>query len=231
MIFRVEIKNDWVVSGLCGDGLEKVCLIKDFPWDVVETCCNELIIHDVTASLFESGCDPTCVSLVRDRLNIPITFAGGVKDASDIEIALQAGCDRVGIGSMLFCAEGPEIISKLRDSYGLSTLLLCLEIPEHFSLNLTDRFNFQRGRMTDELVALDRLKTISQLGEFEVFLLDLWSQGTDRSLRSPVLKTITEAYVGSCVVEEGLFRGGESLFDGVRDSIASRRILKDLKLV
>jgi phosphoribosylformimino-5-aminoimidazole carboxamide ribotide isomerase len=70
---------------------------------MLEEHCDEFLVHAVDVEGMKEGVDIRLVSLLSDYVSIPVTYAGGVRDFSDIENVFQAGKGKIDltIGSAL----------------------------------------------------------------------------------------------------------------------------------
>jgi phosphoribosylformimino-5-aminoimidazole carboxamide ribotide isomerase len=70
---------------------------------MLEEHCDEFLVHAVDVEGMKEGVDTRLVSLLSDYVSIPVTYAGGVRDFSDIENVFHAGKGKIDltIGSAL----------------------------------------------------------------------------------------------------------------------------------
>lgn len=69
----------------------------------LEDYCDELLVHAADVEGLKQGVDDRLVSLLAECCSIPVTYAGGVKDLSDVKRVYEKGRGRVDltIGSAL----------------------------------------------------------------------------------------------------------------------------------
>ncbi|MCL1864606.1 MAG: phosphoribosylformimino-5-aminoimidazole carboxamide ribotide isomerase [Spirochaetes bacterium] len=69
----------------------------------LEDYCSEFLVHAVDVEGMKEGVDSELIELLADSVSIPATYAGGVKDYSDITEVYKAGKGRIDltIGSAL----------------------------------------------------------------------------------------------------------------------------------
>jgi phosphoribosylformimino-5-aminoimidazole carboxamide ribotide isomerase len=60
-------------------------------------CCDEFLIHAADVEGLKAGIDPHLVSLLADCSALPVTYAGGVRDLSDLDLVEKLGQGRVDI--------------------------------------------------------------------------------------------------------------------------------------
>jgi len=194
MIARVEIKDNWVIKGVLGDGLKKLSRLDSFPWQKLADISDEIIINDVTASLFKTKLDFSRFSGIRERINKPMIFGGGIQKLKDIENALIAGFDRVLICSKSFDGElGKQFLEEAANQFGVSTIIVGFEITcDESSFNIhTSHPRYSRGRLTSPYTVKSWVEHIELVGEFEIAVFDLSREGTRQGFSLNTLKSIT----------------------------------------
>jgi cyclase len=86
---------------------------------------DELVFLDVKATLEERQ---TLVGLVRsvaERLAIPFTVGGGVREVADAEELLAAGADKVGVNSAALAR--PELVTELAERLGSQAVVVAID--------------------------------------------------------------------------------------------------------
>ncbi len=70
---------------------------------MLEEHCDEFLVHAVDVEGMKEGVDSRLVTLLSDYVSVPVTYAGGVRDFSDIENVFNAGKGKIDltIGSAL----------------------------------------------------------------------------------------------------------------------------------
>ncbi len=70
---------------------------------MLENQCDEFLVHAVDVEGMKEGVDTRLVRMLGEFVSIPVTYAGGVRDFSDIENVFNAGRGRIDltIGSAL----------------------------------------------------------------------------------------------------------------------------------
>ncbi len=58
---------------------------------LLEKYCNEMLVHAADVEGRRNGVDEYLISILAESVNIPVTYAGGVKDMSDIEKVCRLG--------------------------------------------------------------------------------------------------------------------------------------------
>ena len=86
---------------------------------------DEIVFLDISASVEERG---TLLDLVRraaERLFVPLTVGGGVRDVEDVGRALRAGADKVSLNSAAI--ERPEVLTAAAERFGAQCVVASID--------------------------------------------------------------------------------------------------------
>lgn len=88
---------------------------------------DELCILDVTAT--KEGREPNydMIRKLSEKCFSPITVGGGVRTSEHVRELLKAGADKVCMQSIYY--DDPELVKKISDKYGRSTIVLSIDYP------------------------------------------------------------------------------------------------------
>jgi phosphoribosylformimino-5-aminoimidazole carboxamide ribotide isomerase len=87
---------------------------------------KNLHIVDLNGAKSGSPVHLEIIKRIKQRTELTIQSGGGLRDKASIEESLQAGIDRVVIGSL--AASQPELIQCLLDEYGVDRFVLALDV-------------------------------------------------------------------------------------------------------
>ena len=87
---------------------------------------DELIFYDITASAEKRQIDIETVKRVAERVFIPFTVGGGIKNESDMYEALKAGAEKISVDSM--AVRNPVIISNGAKAFGSQCVVLSTQV-------------------------------------------------------------------------------------------------------
>jgi len=91
---------------------------------------DELAFLDISASK-ENRCISTeFVHKVGDEANMPFAAGGGIRTIENIRSILNYGAEKVIINTAAY--ENPDFIKKAADSFGSSTITVCIDIKKNF---------------------------------------------------------------------------------------------------
>lgn len=239
MIARIEIKGDWVIKGIRGDGLRKVIHINEFDWGALASFSKEIFIHDVTATLFNSQFGFSKFLKVRSEVYRPMIYGGGVRTIDDIGAALSSGFDRVYICSGSFKGNLTEaFLEEAVSTFGSSTIVVGCELVNWHGVALDKvRPSYTRGRFVANETFQQWVHRLRRLGDFEVCALDFDKEGTGIGFNFQGQNILNEKQLGPII-----WGGGGSIFDmedidgikvpaAVRTCVFSRASLEKLGLI
>ncbi|MCL2089493.1 MAG: imidazole glycerol phosphate synthase cyclase subunit [Oscillospiraceae bacterium] len=140
---------------------------------------DELIFYDVTASAEKRSIDIDTVKKVSQRVFIPFTVGGGIKDLEDMYRALKAGAEKISVDSM--AVRNPQIIYDGARAFGSQCVVLSTQVKR-----TPDRSRFPSGyevyidgaRQAAGMDAIEWIKRGQELGAGEICLNSIDNDGT-----------------------------------------------------
>src|SRR3954447_3758712 len=104
-----------------GDPINAVRIFNDHRAD-------ELVFLDILATREGRLIPLDFVRDVGEEANMPFAVGGGIRTLQDIRNVLSAGAEKVVINS--FAAENPDFIAEAADSFGSSTITVCIDVKK-----------------------------------------------------------------------------------------------------
>jgi len=89
---------------------------------------DELAIIDIESSKKKKPIDNRILKLMTLNSLIPITYGGGIKNLSDIEICLNTGCEKVILNSILY--ENHKFLLEAVKRFGSQSIILSIDIKK-----------------------------------------------------------------------------------------------------
>ena len=89
---------------------------------------DELVFLDISATLEQRGTLVELVRRVAERLAIPFTVGGGVREVADAEELLRAGADKVSVNSAAL--ERPSLVTELAERLGSQAVVVAIDATE-----------------------------------------------------------------------------------------------------
>ena len=197
---------------------------------------DEIVLLDITAS--HEGRD-TLLEVVRraaERLFIPLTVGGGVREAGDVGRLLRAGADKVSVNTA--AVERPALLREAAERYGAQCVVASIDAAR--GPDGTYRVRTRGGRTETGLEAIEWARTCVRHGAGEILLTSIDADGTRSGYDLALTRAVADAVPVPVVASGGagtaqhvievLEQGGAdaALLAGVlHDGTLSLRAIKD----
>ena len=203
---------------------------------------DELVLLDITASAQARGTQLSYVQSVAERIFIPFTVGGGIREVEDFTVLLRAGADKVSVNSA--AVRRPALIAEAAEKFGSQCVVCAIDAkrrPGGWSVYIDG------GRRDTGLDAVEWAKKAVALGAGEILLTSMdedgVKQGYDLALTAAVSERVPVPVIASggagalehfydaftagkadAVLAASLFHFGEITFPQLKDYLAARGI-------
>ena len=201
---------------------------------------DELTFLDITASHENRNIILDVVARTAEKIFMPLTVGGGVRDLDDIRNLLKAGADKVAINSA--AVKTPEFVQKAAKRFGSQCIVVAIDakqrksiadspsIPiwadEHPGLLLTENDTsstwevyIHGGRKPTNIDAVKWAKQMETYGAGEILLTSMDRDGTKSGYDLDLNRSVSES-VTIPVIASGGAGTLEHLYKGIRDGKA-----------
>lgn len=137
---------------------------------------DELTFLDVNATVENRSTMFDLVTATAERVFIPLTVGGGIRETEDVARLLGAGADKVSVGSAAISR--PSLISDISERFGNQVLVISLDLKRSNKTNSGFVVTTHGGRNESELDAIDWISTCQELGAGELLVNSIDSDGT-----------------------------------------------------
>lgn len=163
---------------------------------------DELVFLDVTASSDKREILIDVVKRTADRVFIPFTVGGGIRNLEDIRQVLSAGADKVGINTS--AVENPELISEAARRFGSQCIVCAIDakrvyenVPEKIVIDTPEgkcwwEVYTYGGRKPTGVDAIKWAIQVEEKGAGEILLTSMDCDGTKNGYDIPLTRTICE---------------------------------------
>lgn len=173
LIARLDIKNEFVIKGIHLEGLRKVGdpneMAKKYYLDGVD----EIIFVDAVASLYNRNNLFSVISKASEDVFVPITVGGGLRSLEDVELALEAGADKVAINTAAI--KNPQLIQEIAKRYGSQCVVASVQAKK---VNDDWEVYVETGREKTGIKVIDWVKELQDLGAGELLITSIDKEGT-----------------------------------------------------
>jgi cyclase len=182
----LDIKNGRVVKGLQYENLKDAGDPIELGQFYSDSGADELAFLDISASIESRNTQYKLAEKIAENINIPFTIGGGITTCDNIQQLLQAGADKVLIGTA--AVNQPELISQATNRFGSQCIVISLDIK--FLNNRYEIFTHGGTRATG-IEALSFSKKMASQGAGELLINSIDKDGTQQGYDITLLKQIT----------------------------------------
>lgn len=207
----LDVRDGRVVKGIRFQGLKDA----GSPADLAETYdrqgADEVTMLDVSATPEGRVTAHDTVREIRERLAIPLTVGGGVREADHAGALLDSGADKVAVNTA--AVDRPELIGEMAARFGVQCTVLAIDaaaVPgggfEVVTLSGKRRTGIDAVKWARE--AVDR-------GAGEILLTSWDRDGTKRGYNLELLRTVSVA-VSVPIVASGGAANARHMAEGIQ---------------
>jgi len=174
---------------------------------------DEITFLDITASSDERRILIDVVERTADRIAVPLTVGGGVRERADVRDLLAAGADKVSMNTA--AVRDPEFVQRMAAAYGSQAIVVAID-----ARRVGDSWTVHThgGRRDTGLDAIEWATRVAELGAGEILLTSMDRDGTrdgyDLELTRAVVDAVAIPVIASggvgepAHVKDGLARAG-----------------------
>tara|TARA_B100001057_G_scaffold328150_1_gene328470 strand:+ start:3723 stop:4478 length:756 start_codon:yes stop_codon:yes gene_type:complete len=148
---------------------------------------DEICFLDISASLENRDTMVNVVKKTANEVFIPLTVGGGISSIENIQALLKAGADKVSINSAAI--KDPNIIKEASEYFGNQCIVVAVDAKRQGN----DWYVYSHGgtKKTD-LLALNWIKKVQNLGAGEILLTSMDKDGTKSGFDNELLSKVSE---------------------------------------
>lgn len=173
---------------------------------------DEIMVLDI------SGNKELSLEIVReisDKISIPLCFGGGIRTVGDAEDFIDAGADRISIGSA--AVSTPELVSECSKKFGRDRITVAVDArKEGNGWNVY----IKGGKENTGLDVLEWVTEVEKLGAGEILLTSMDGDGAKSGYDIP-LTSLVSGSVGIPVIASGGCGSAEHIYDVFNETDAS----------
>ncbi len=121
----LDVRDGRVVKGIRFQALRDAGCPEEQARLYEEQGADELVLLDVSATTEGRKTQYETVRKVREALSIPLTVGGGVREADDAALLLEAGADKVSVNTAALTR--PELLSEMAMRFGRQCTVLAID--------------------------------------------------------------------------------------------------------
>ena len=175
---------------------------------------DEVCFLDITASSDERDMLLHVIEAVAERVFIPLTVGGGVRQVGDVRRLLNAGADKVSINTA--AVHNPELVREASDIVGCQCIVVAIDAKRD---GASWQVYTHGGRRPTGLDAVDWARRMEKAGAGEILLTSMDRDGTRDGFDIELTRAVADA-VGVPVIASGGVGAVEHLAEGVLEGHA-----------
>jgi len=134
---------------------------------------DEIVFLDITASHEKRRIIIDVVHRTAERIFVPLTVGGGIRDIDDIRDLLNAGADKVSINTA--AVQDPELVRRASLRFGSQCIVVAIDAKR---TGASWEVYIHGGRTPTGIDALEWARTVERKGAGEILLTSMDCDGT-----------------------------------------------------
>jgi cyclase len=180
---------------------------------------DELTFLDITASHEKRGIILDVVARTAERVFMPLTVGGGVREIADIRNLLNAGADKVSINTA--AVHHPEFVREAAERFGSQCIVVAIDARRVPGSDPARWEVFTHGgRNPTAIDALEWAARMESYGAGEILLTSMDRDGTKDGYDIPLTRAVSDR-VGIPVIASGGVGNLEHIREGLVEGGAS----------
>ncbi len=175
---------------------------------------DEIIFLDITASSDRRDIIIDVVERAAERVFVPLTVGGGIRNLDDIRTILRAGADKVSINTAT--VENPDLVSKAADRFGSQCIVVAIDAKRKGG---SWEVYIHGGRTPTGLEVLDWAKKMEEMGAGEFMLTSMDRDGTKDGYDLRLTRIVSQL-VNIPVIASGGVGTLEHVYEGLTEGLA-----------
>ncbi|NLZ48148.1 MAG: imidazole glycerol phosphate synthase subunit HisF [Clostridiales bacterium] len=154
-----------------------------------EQGADELVFLDITATHEGRGIMIDVVERTAEKVFIPLTVGGGIRDIDDFKEILRAGADKVSVNSA--AVRDKYLISRAAEKFGSQCVVVAVDgkmREDGSGWNVV----INGGRIDTGIDLLEWVREVEKLGAGEILLTSMDADGTKNGFDVPLTKAVSE---------------------------------------
>jgi cyclase len=177
IIPRLEVKSNYVIKGMRMEGFKKIGNPIELASKFSKLKFDEISYQDITASWFGSEINIEQIKKVSDKINIPLSVSGGIKDIKLAKKLLDNGADKIILNT--HAVENPNLIEELARIYGSQSVSVSI----HFK-KIDNNYEVltENGRKRTHINIFDWLDVVQDYGIGEISIISINNDGMNKMI-------------------------------------------------
>lgn len=184
----LDVKDGRVVKGVKFQGLKDMGDPVELATRYYESGADEVTFLDVSASIEGRRAMLDVISKTAESIFIPLTVGGGVTTIEDVASYLDAGADKVSIGTSAVI--NPDLIDEISNKYGDQIVVVSLDVSIDSDKPSGYALTSHGGTKTTDLDALDWITANQERGIGELLINSIDADGTKSGFNIQLISAV-----------------------------------------
>jgi len=220
----LDVQAGRVVKGISFLGLREAGDPVELATRYYREGADELVFLDISATSEGRDTMVDVVEKVAEKVFMPLTVGGGIRNTGDIRSLLGAGADKVSLNSA--AVKNPEIISQGAEKFGSQCIVVAIDARRRQGGEGWEVF-INSGTQPTGLDVLEWALRATEMGAGEVLLTSMDADGHRSGYDIELTRAVSES-VNVPVIASGGAGSPEDLFlalnDGKADAVLAASI-------
>jgi len=177
---------------------------------------DELTFLDITASSDNRGIILDVVARTAERVFMPVTVGGGVREIKDIRNLLNSGADKVSINTA--AVHRPEFVQEAALRFGSQCIVVAIDAKRRKDGDGWEVYT-HGGRNATGIDVLEWAAKMESFGSGEILLTSMDCDGTKDGYDNGLNRAVAET-VGIPVIASGGVGNPQHIYDGLTEGKA-----------
>ena len=188
IIARIDVKNEHVIKGIHLEGLRKVGNPNEMAKKYYNEGIDEIIFMDAVAAYYDRNSLTEIINRACENVFVPITVGGGIRKIKDIQIALNAGADKIAINTQ--AVKDSSFLTRASEIFGSQCIVSSIDAKK-ISDNKWEVY-VDNGREPTGMDVVEWAEKVKILGAGEIMLTSIDKEGTKRGFDIELYNAISK---------------------------------------
>jgi cyclase len=184
----LDVKDGRVVKGVQFKGLQDIGDPVELAKMYYEAGADEITFLDVSASIEGRVAMLDVITRTAESIFIPLTLGGGISKLSDVSSYLEAGADKISIGSSSIT--NPDLLDQIASQYGNQIVVVSLDIIEDTQMPSGYALTTHGGSKLTGIDAIEWIETNQHRGIGELLVNSVDTDGTKSGFNTELIKAV-----------------------------------------
>jgi len=200
IIAKLEVKKERLIKGISFEGLRHIGVPSAYANKYYTEGIDEILYHDVTASLYGYNSLTKLVKNCSKSVFIPITISGGISSSNDAIEMIASGGDKIAINTAFVSNNNlcEEIVNKV----GSQAVTVSIDAKQ-IEKNKWNLFT-EAGREPTGIDVIEWAKLMAEKGVGEILLTSIDQDGTKNGFDINLYQSVYEAVDVPIIISGGM---------------------------